>query len=81
MRLVSTGDEYCRRTNSFLGDISRLIRVVDDMLLFSDDLATHVADVHGLLLRCPEHNITFGAAKFMFAVDRVSVRRLYCAAG
>ena len=71
MGLVSTGDEYCRRTDSFLGDIPRLIRVVDDMLLFSDDLATHVADVRGLLMRCREHNITLGAAKFMFAVDKI----------
>ena len=71
MGLVLAGDEYCRRPDSFLGDFSRLIPVVDDMLLFSDDLETHVVDIRGLLMRCREHNFTLGAAKFMFAVDKI----------
>ena len=40
MGLISTGDEYCRRTDAILGRIPRLHRVVDNMLAEADNIAT-----------------------------------------
>lgn len=41
------------------------------MLFFADNINTHVSDVRNLLKRCHEHDITLGAAKFKFVVDKV----------
>ena len=64
MGLVSTGDEYCRRTDAALGHIPRLHRVVDDMLAEANDLATCYSDARLLLTTCRENNITLGKKKF-----------------
>ena len=66
-----TGDDYCRRTDAFLGHLPRLHRVMDDMLCEADDLGTCYDDARNLLLACREHNITLGKKKFTFASAEV----------
>ena len=71
MGLLFTGDEYCRRTDAFLGHLPRLHRVMDDMLCEADDLQACYDDARNLLLACREHNITLGKKKFTFASAEV----------
>ena len=72
MVLVSTGDEYCRRTDAALGHLPRLHRVVDDMLAEADDLTTCNSDARLLLTTCRENNITLSKKKFNFAASNAN---------
>ena len=71
MVFISTDDEFCKRTDDALGNLPKLARVVDDMLAYSDDLETHLADVRAILTRCRENNITLNPEKFKFAANKV----------
>ena len=69
--LVSTGDEYCRRTDAVLGHLPRLHRVMGHMLCEADDLETCYNDARTLLQTCRENHITLGKNKFTFASAQV----------
>jgi hypothetical protein len=70
MGLISTGDEFCRRTDAAIGHLPRLVRVVDDMLSHAEYLKIHIEDVRQILSVCRMNNITLGIQKFNFAVNR-----------
>ena len=72
MGLVSSGDEYCRRTDEALNGLDRLIKVVDDMCQHSDDLTTHVHGVWNLLTVCRENNITLSPDKRQLIVEQAN---------
>ena len=72
MGLVSTGDEYCRRTDSSLGRLPRLHRVVDDILAEAPNLTTCYNYARTMWTICRDHNITLGKKKFKLAVTKAS---------
>ena len=71
MGITHSGDVYNRRGDSALGDIPDTVKVVDDMLAWDDDYATHVRHVWMLLKRCDDYNITLNPAKCQFAEEKV----------
>jgi hypothetical protein len=67
MGLSATGDKYCRRGDEAFGDLPNTVKVLDDVLQFDDDFASHVEGTRRLLQRCREANNTLGLDKFVFA--------------
>lgn len=74
MGLVSTGDEYCRRVDLALQGLGNFVKVVDDILVFSDTLEEHERHLRAVLDRCRDHGITINREKFSCATGSVS----YC---
>ena len=74
MGLVSTGDEYCRRGDLALQGLDNFVKVVDDILVYSETLEDHERHLRALLDRCREHGITLNEKKFHCASDEVT----YC---
>ena len=71
---ISAGDEFNCRTDAAFDRLPNFVKVVDDALIYDDDLADHITHVRDVLLRAREHGITFNPAKFVFAASEVS----YC---
>ena len=69
MGLVSTGDDYCRRGDFVLRGLENFVKVVDDILVYSETLKEHKRHLRALLDRCREHWIPFNAQKFFCAAD------------
>ena len=71
MGLNATSDEYCRRGDLAIQGLQGVEKVVDDILVHSADLKSHIAQVIAVLARCREHGITLSKDKFQFAQWRV----------
>ena len=69
--LISAGDEFNRRTDAAFSGLRDLIKIVDDALIFDNDLDEHVDHVRAVLQRAREHGITFSRKKFVFAASEV----------
>ena len=72
MGFAATGDAYCLRGDLALQGLQNCVKVVDDILLFDEDLQTHFQRVHEMLLRCRKNGITLNRDKFMVAVPNVT---------
>ncbi len=71
MGLSSTQDEFCRRTDEALMDLSQFRKVVDDILVYGktkQDLLDHVLQV---LERCREKSISLNPKKFKFGLQEI----------
>ncbi|ROT64574.1 hypothetical protein C7M84_017480 [Penaeus vannamei] len=76
MGFAATGDAYCLCRDLALQGITNCVKVVDDILLFESDLATHLRRVFQVLSRCA-HGITLNKDKFMVAAtNRASLQTL-----
>ena len=71
MGLSSTGDEYSRRGDIALKDMSNLQKVIDDTIIYNEDFEQHIADVRKYLQKCRENNITLNPDKFNLAQKKV----------
>lgn len=71
MGFSATGDAYCHRGDVALQGLQNCVKVVDDILLFDDDLPTHLKRIHQMLSRCREHGITLNKDKFVVAEPQV----------
>ncbi|XP_065195262.1 uncharacterized protein K02A2.6-like [Sycon ciliatum] len=69
--LISAGDEYNRRMSTAFDNITNFKKVVDDCLVYDDDLGDHVARVRRVLLCAREHGVTLSAKKFVFAATEI----------
>ncbi|XP_065193134.1 uncharacterized protein LOC135824328 [Sycon ciliatum] len=69
--LVSAGDEFNRRTDAAFAHISQFQKVVDDCLVYDNDLNTHRSHVRDVLLCARENGITLSAKKFVFGMPAV----------
>jgi len=72
MGFAATGDEYCRRGDIALDGVQQCVKVVDDVLLWDEDYASHLQQVQEVLLRCRAHGVTMNADKFVFTAPKVS---------
>ncbi|XP_050705813.1 uncharacterized protein LOC126991118 [Eriocheir sinensis] len=71
MSFAATGDAYCLRGDMALQGMENCVKVVNDILLFDDDLPKHVQRIRQRLIRCREHGITLNKDKFAVAEPRV----------
>ena len=74
MGLISAGDEHNRRSDEALTGIKNMQKVVEDIIIFNDDLPSHIESVRQVLQRCAEHGITLNKKKFVFGVPETN----YC---
>jgi hypothetical protein len=71
MGLVSAGDEYNRRSDEALEGLTGMVKLVDDICIFSDTYEEHVQAIKKFLERCLEHGITLTAEKMRLAQAEV----------
>lgn len=71
MGFAATGDAYCLRGDTALQGMENCVKVIDDILLFDDDLPTHLQRIRQILVRCRDHGITLNKDKFAVAEPRV----------
>ena len=71
MGLSCTGDEYCRRGDQAFEGIQKLQKVVDDIILYDDNLDEHLRNVRAFLQRCRDNQITLNPKKTKFAQEEV----------
>ena len=69
--LISAGDEYNRRTDAAFDGITNFKKVVDDCLVYDDDLSDHVARVRRVLTCARDNGIKLSAKKFVFAATQI----------
>ena len=69
---IGAGDEFNLRTDAAFAGIENMAKVVDDCLIFDDDLDKHTARVRQVLQRAREHGITLSPRKFVFAQSEVN---------
>ena len=72
MGFSATGDAYCRRGDMALQDVPNCVKVVDDILLFDEDLPSHLQRVHQMLTKCRAYGITINKDKFTVAASQVN---------
>ena len=71
MWLSSTGDEYSQRVDVAFEDIKNMHKVVDDTILYDEDLKSHIQNVRKFLQCCRENNITLNKIKINLAQKKV----------
>lgn len=71
MGLASTGDEYTRRFDNALDDLSNYQKVMDDVILYDETFEDHYRNVRKYLERCRKNSITLNEKKFVFAQTSV----------
>lgn len=71
MGFAATGDAFCRRGDAALQGITNCVKVVDDVLIYDEELLPHLHRVHQVLARCRANGITLNADKFALATPAV----------
>ena len=74
MGLISAGGEHNRRGDEALAGVQGVQKVVEDIIIFSGDLPTHIDTVRQVLRRCADHGITLNKKKFIFPTPEAT----YC---
>ena len=69
MGLCSSGDEYCARGDAAFQDIPGVKKIVDDILIFGEDLKTVTERTRLILTRCRENSITLSKKKVEFGQE------------
>ena len=64
MALTSSGDEFCARTDKALAGIPGVFKLVDDILMFGDNVEQLLDRVKAIFKRCEEHGITLSNMKY-----------------
>ena len=66
MGLVSSGDEFCARTDKALAGIPGVMKLVDDILIVGKDEKEIVQRIRSVFERCDEWGITLAKTKYQF---------------
>merc|ERR1712015_470984 len=72
MGFAATGDAFCLRGDTALQGVENCSKVVDDLLLYDEDLVTHLQRSYEVLMRCRESGITLNKDKFVVAAPSVN---------
>ena len=67
--LRNAGNLFQRMMNQILGNLPYYFVYIDDILVFSPDLPTHVQKLRDVLNLCRGHGLTIGLGKCEFAVS------------
>ena len=67
-RLRNAGNTFQRMMDQILGNLPYCFVYIDDILVFSPDLTSHVQHLRDVLELCPVHGLTIGLGKCEFAV-------------
>ena len=68
---ISSGDAYTRRYDDIIADVPRKKKVVDDVLLYDDNIETAFYHVFDYLVLCYKNGITINPKKFKFAKQEI----------
>ena len=63
---ICSGDAYTRRTDDITKDVIDQCKVVDDMLLYDDDINSNFFHTFDYLKLCGDNGMTFNEEKFQF---------------
>ena len=69
--LKNAGNTFQRLMDQIFGDIPYAFVYVDDILVFSKDLSTHVEHLRDILQLCRDHGLTVSCDKCEFAVSSI----------
>ena len=64
MRLTSSGDEFCARTDKALAGIPGVFKLVDDILMFGDSVEQLIDRVEAIFKCSEEHGTTLSNTKY-----------------
>ena len=71
MGLNCTGDEYCRRGDKVFEEINNLQKVVDNSILYDDDIEQHLHNMRKFLECCRKNNVTLTPKKTRISQESV----------
>ena len=71
MGFISTGNSYNQRSDKALKGLNGITKIVDDILIASETMEEHYEDIHELLKRCKEKQITLNRKKLMLWRQKV----------
>ena len=66
-----SGDAYKRRFDDITASYPRVVRIIDDSLLWDDSIASSFWHTFDYLKLCGDNGIVFNMDKFKFAEDEV----------
>ena len=69
--LRNAGNTFQRLMDQVLGDLPFCFVYVDDILIFSKNLSSHVDHLLEVFLLCRQHGLTIGLPKCEFAVSKI----------
>ena len=69
--LRNSGNTFQHLMDQVLGDLHFCFVYVDDILIFSRDLSSHVDNLHEVFLLCRKHGLKIGLPKCEFAVSKI----------
>ena len=70
--ICSISEHYDRRMAEAFAGLTGFRRIVDDIVIYDGDAATHADHVRQFLKRCEEHNIALNLSKCNFCQTRVT---------
>jgi len=78
MGLASAQDEYCRQGDDALAGLADIAKVLDDILVYSDDAKTHLHSIIEVLEHCKAHGITLNPKKLQLGQREVEGNAPLC---
>ena len=69
--LLNAGNTFQRLMDQNLGDLPYCFVYVDNILVFSRDLTSHIQHLWDVFLLCREYGLTIGLPKCQFAVEEI----------
>ena len=66
MGLISSGDEFCARTDRALADITGVFKLVDDILVHGETYEQLLEQIRTVFACCEEYGITLTKEKYQF---------------
>ena len=69
--ISSISEHYNRRMDEALNSLSGFRRIVDDIVIYDNDVIQHENHVRKFLQRCSDHKITLNTSKFKYAKPEV----------
>lgn len=71
--LISVDDEFKRRTHAAFSELSNIVKVVDDCLVYSTDFEHHLTDICNILQCARDNSVTLSTKKFVVAVQDIEL--------
>ena len=69
--LRNAGNTFQRLMDQVLGDLPFCFVYVDDILIFSNNISSHMDHLREVFLLCRQHGLTMGLPKCEFAVSKI----------